>query len=208
MLKVKVCGLTDPENLKDILKTSPDFIGYNFCDGSKRYVGKVPQDILFRYVPESICKTGVFVNEDLDRVTETIEKYQLDFVQLHGNESAGYCKGLAKRGFKIIKAFEVNDQFDFTLLKEYEDACEYFLFDNRTGHSGGSGLKFTWNKLSEYYLKKLFFLAGGIGPEDVLIIKQINHDLLYAVDINSRFELYPGMKDPIRIKKFIDEIKR
>lgn len=207
MLKVKVCGLTDPGNIKDIIKATPDFMGFNFYPGSKRYVGSVPPSNLFRLVPERIPKTGVFVNEDLNKVIEITEKYQLDLVQLHGNEPAGYCADLAKRGFKIIKAFEVNDRFSFAQLIDYEDVCLYFLFDKRIGHSGGSGLKFTWDKLNDYNVHKPFFLAGGIGPEDAANIKKINHDFFYAVDINSRFELYPGMKDPVRVKMFIDEIK-
>lgn len=207
MVKIKICGLTDLTNTGEIVKTSPDFVGFNFYPRSKRYVGTNPGNPLFSLVPCSILKTGVFVNEDPRKITATVKKYNLDLVQLHGNESVKYCKHLTDKGLLIIKAFGINESFSFSRLKDYMEVCEYFLFDSKTGQGAGSGLKFNWDKIDEYDLDKPFFLAGGIGPEDVTLIKQLNHISLFAVDINSCFEVSPGIKDVKKTKEFIDEIK-
>jgi phosphoribosylanthranilate isomerase len=207
MLNVKVCGLVDPVNTQEIVEALPDFIGFNFYPGSKRYVGDNPHNSLFSNIPATIRKTGIFVNENPGKIIETTQKYNLNLIQLHGNESAAYCRELAEKGLKIIKAFGIGDNFNFSQLTEFEAVCEYFLFDTKIGKQGGSGLKFKWEKIHEYYIEKHFFLAGGIKPADALSIKQIKHKYLFAVDINSCFELFPGIKDPVKVKKFIDEIK-
>lgn len=207
MLKVKVCGLVDPVNTQEIVQALPDFIGFNFYPRSKRYVGNNPQDSLLSNIPASIHKTGVFVNESPGKIIEITDQYHLNLIQLHGNESAAYCNKLAEKGLKIIKTFGIGDNFDFSQLNEFETVCEYFLFDTKIGHHGGSGLKFEWEKIHEYYIEKPFFIAGGIKPEDALALKRLKHKYLFAVDINSCFELYPGLKDPVKVKKFIDEIK-
>jgi phosphoribosylanthranilate isomerase len=208
MLKIKVCGLTDPVNTEEIAGTSPDYMGFIFYPGSKRYVGNKPDPSLFSNISEGIQKTGVFVNEEPSRIIETVDIYRLDLVQLHGDESAGYCNILKESGLIIIKAFEISNNLRFMTLDQYMDVCEYFLFDTKTGSQGGSGVKFDWNKINEYKFNKPFFLGGGIGPEDTSVIKKINHKNLFAVDINSRFELRPGIKDSSKVKEFIDEIKR
>ena len=208
MLKIKVCGMIDPVNSREIAKTAPDFIGFIFYPGSKRYVGNTPDGSLFRNIPPRILKTGVFVNEEPSLIFEITRRYGLDLVQLHGSESAEYCNSLHESGLTIIKAFEISDSFDFVTLNKYSEACEYFLFDTKTGSSGGSGSKFDWAKINEYRLGKPFFLSGGIGPEDASLVKRINHKSLFAVDINSRFEIRPGIKDRDKIETFINEIKR
>ena len=207
MLKIKVCGLTDPNNVQEIAKTDPDFMGFIFYPGSKRYVGNKPKDSLFKKIPSGILKTGVFVNEEASVIINTMNSYGLDLVQLHGNESAEYCNSLKKEGLIIIKAFEICAGFNFIPIEQYAEVCDYFLFDAKTGSHGGSGLKFDWNIINEYHLPKPFFLGGGIGPEDTQLIKQINHKYLFAVDINSRFEIKPGIKDSKKVKEFINEIK-
>lgn len=207
MLKIKVCGLTDPGNVQEIAATNPDFMGFIFYPGSLRYIGDKPSDSLFRSVPSHILKIGVFVNEEITVIIDTVKQYGLDLVQLHGDESADYCKNLKNEGFIIIKAFGINNESDFKISKRYLDVCEYFLFDTKTGRYGGSGNKFDWFKINEYYLDKPIFLGGGIGPEDAPLIKLINHPHLYAVDINSRFETRPGNKDSEKVKDFIKKIK-
>ncbi len=207
MLKVKVCGLTDPENTIEIANVSPDFLGFIFYPGSKRYVGNKPKESLFCKIPPGILKTGVFVNEQPLKIINTMNLYGLDIVQLHGNESPEYCNTLKKKGLVIIKAFEISNSFSFKVLEQYIKACEYFLFDTKTGSQGGSGLKFDWRKINEYNLNKQFLLSGGIGPEDASQVKEINHKYLFAVDINSRFEISPGIKDYKKIKEFIKKIK-
>ncbi|MEN6352064.1 MAG: phosphoribosylanthranilate isomerase [Bacteroidales bacterium] len=200
--------MTDPLNTGDIVKKSPDFIGFIFYPGSERYVGKRPDESLFKNIPQGILKTGVFVNEDIPAIINMKKRYELDLVQLHGNESAEYCNSLHNAGLAVIKAFGINESFDFTTLEDYTYACEYFLFDTKTGSRGGSGLKFNWDRIGEYKLKKPFFLSGGIGPDDISSLKQLNHKSFFAVDINSRFEVRPGIKDRIKIEKFINAIKQ
>lgn len=208
MLKIKVCGMTDPLNTRDIVKASPDFIGFIFYPGSKRYVGRIPDESLFMDIPEGIRKTGVFVNEDISVIIETKKRFGLDLVQLHGYESEEYCNSLHKAGLTIIKAFAISNDFNFNIMNNYSESCDFFLFDTKTYNGGGSGEKFNWAKIEEYKTGKPFFLSGGIGPEDASLVRQINHENLFAVDINSRFEVRPGFKDMIKVKAFINEIKQ
>jgi len=207
MLKIKVCGLTDPGNVKEIAKTNPDFMGFIFYPGSLRYIGDKPDDSLFRSVPSPILKIGVFVNEDITVIIDTVKLFGLELVQLHGNEPAEYCEFLKNKGLTIIKAFGINKESDFKMPESYMDVCEYFLFDTLTAGYGGSGNKFDWTRINKYLLDKPFFLGGGIGTEDVPFIKQLYHPQLFAVDINSRFETMPGIKEPKKVKDFINEIK-
>jgi len=200
--------MCDPLNVKEIAEAKPDFMGFIFYSGSPRYVGGEPDMDLFLNVPSATQKTGVFVNEDPDKILDLTRRTGIDLVQLHGNEPADYCSQLRSSGIIIIKAFGITEYFDFEKLKPYIPACDYFLFDTKTEKFGGSGLKFDWTKIDEYHLEKPFFLSGGIGPEDASLIKQINHKNLFAVDINSRFEIRPGIKDREKVEAFIDEIKR
>ena len=199
--------MTDPENVQEIAATNPDFMGFIFYPGSLRYIGDKPADSLFRSVPSHIRKTGVFVNEDITAIIDSVKLFGLDLVQLHGNEPAEYCKYLKNEGLTIIKAFGINNLSDFKIPEPYMDVCEYFLFDTKTERYGGSGHKFDWVRINEYHLDKPFFLGGGIGPEDATLIKQMNHPHLFAVDINSRFETRPGIKEIKKIKDFINEIQ-
>jgi phosphoribosylanthranilate isomerase len=206
MLKVKVCGLTEPANIEEIAGLSPDFMGFIFYPGSKRFIGPQPAS-LFVAKPEGILRTGVFVDEILSRITGSIVNYSLDVVQLHGNEGPGFCMRLKETGKIIVKAIEVSDSLNFRNLIPFIECCDYFLFDAGTGGKGGSGQKFNWARLNDYDLGKPFLLGGGVGPDDATSIKGISHPDLFAVDINSRFEISPGIKDVEKVKKFICEIK-
>jgi len=207
MLKIKVCGLTDPDNTLEIALTLPDYMGFIFYPGSERYAGNQPPGSLFSNIPPGILKTGVFVNAGLSLVTEKMFTYGFDLIQLHGDESPVYCNILKKEGATIIKAFGISLCFNFSMLEKYTEVCDYFLFDTKVRSYGGSGIRFDWNILNEYTLNKQFFLGGGIGPEDVSLIKKIDHDKLFAIDINSRFESSPGIKDCKKVKDFINELK-
>lgn len=207
MLKIKVCGLTDPFNVQEIAGTNPDFMGFIFYPRSIRFVGNKPDESLFSKIPPVILKTGVFVNEELSVIINTVNLYGLDMVQLHGNETAEYCRSLNKSGLSIIKAFGIDSGFSFSKLEKYMDSCEYFLFDAKTRIHGGSGLKFDWMKIYEYHFGKSFFLGGGIEPEDASALRQIRHRNFFAVDINSQFENRPGIKNINKVKDFIKEIK-
>lgn len=207
MIRVKVCGLNEPSNVSAISKAGPDFIGFIFYPGSKRFVGEHPDIMLFRNVSSKIKKTGVFVNEDLQKVLDLALYADLDAIQLHGDESVNYCNFFRKSGFSVIKTFGVGPGFDPEITDRYSDVCDYFLFDTKTEHYGGSGEKFNWSIINNYQFKKPFFISGGIGPEDAGIIGSVLNPQFYGVDVNSRFEVMPGVKDAIKIKKFIYELK-
>ncbi len=207
MNRIKVCGLTNPENAREIAEAGADFAGFIFHPSSKRFVGKEPDPELFRSIPGHVKKVGVFVNEVRTRVIEAVIRHRLNMVQLHGSESAEYCHAVRSTGVPVIKAFGIGEEFSFDMLKEFKTACDFFLFDTQTVLHGGSGVKFRWERLAEYELDVPFFLGGGIGPQDVEKIRAVSHPALYATDINSRFELSPGMKDVYQVKNFIREIK-
>lgn len=208
MISVKVCGLNNPLNVKAISECGADFIGFIFYRDSKRYVGRIPDKSLFLNVPRGIIRTGVFVNEDSERILKLTKYANLDIIQLHGDESVNYCKSLKDSGLQIIKTFGVGADFDPGVTDQYSKACDYFLFDTKHEKYGGTGNKFDWGMLKNYSFKKPFFLSGGISPEDTDIILSVANDQFFAIDINSGFEISPGIKDAVRVKNFINQIKR
>jgi phosphoribosylanthranilate isomerase len=208
MLKIKVCGLRDFGNAANIAGTFPDFMGFIFHPGSVRYVGQDVRCALLTNLPQGIIKTGVFVNEEISDVEMTVSRYGLDAVQLHGSESAEYCKHFMKRGLVTIKAFGLWSAFDFRIPEPYMNCCNYFLFDTKSEGYGGSGRRFGWAILDKYKLDKPYFLSGGICYDDIKEIKDLRYKELFGVDINSRFELSPGIKDTELIRSFINEIKK
>jgi phosphoribosylanthranilate isomerase len=207
MIRVKVCGMNNPGNVKVIAELKPDIMGFIFYPGSPRHVGNEPDMLLFNSVPPGIRKTGVFFNEDNQKILELSIHTGLDMVQLHGNESAMTCLDLKSSGLSVIKAFNIDRDFDFESLNQYMPGCDFFLFDTKSEKPGGSGKKFVWEKLEKYILDKPFFLSGGISPDDSTEIRSITNRGLFAVDINSRFESSPGIKDAVRVRTFINEIK-
>jgi phosphoribosylanthranilate isomerase len=208
LLRVKVCGLNNPLNVKMISEVGVDFIGFIFYRDSKRYIGKALDRTLFSNVTAGIKKTGVFVNEQPSKVLELSEYAGLDVIQLHGNESVDYCRSLRASGLLIIKTFGVGTGFDPSITELFSEVCDYFLFDTKHEKQGGTGNKFDWSLLGNYYFKKPFFLSGGIGPEDTNIQMVVLNNQLFGVDINSRFEISPGIKDTTSVRNFINEIKR
>lgn len=207
MIKIKVCGMTDPVNTEAIAVLPVDYMGFLFYPGSERYVGGSPGTALFDSVAPGIIKTGVFVDADFNLITGVARKYHLDMIQLHGNEGTAFCRDFYREGFRIIKAFKVRDDFDFSLCDEYMAYCDYFLFDTASDKGGGSGKKFDWGILDGYKSGKPFFLSGGICEDDAKLIRETAHPDLYAVDINSRFEIRPGLKDAEKIRRFIKILK-
>jgi phosphoribosylanthranilate isomerase len=207
MLKIKVCGMADPENAGLISKMEVDYMGFIFYPGSKRYVGDNPDESLFNALPGRILKTGVFADADPSLLSDVADKYGLDLIQLHGNETTGYCRSLNGRNFKIIKAFKVGKDFNLNTTMDYLDVCDYFLFDTDKGNGGGSGTKFDWSIFDGYNQGKPFFLSGGIGPDDAETLRRLEYRDLFAVDINSRFEFRPGFKDAVKVERFIKIIK-
>jgi len=205
-LKIKVCGMRDPENITELMKLKPDYIGFILFPGSKRFVGEAFQ--LPGEFPKGIKKVGVFVNAELPDVIKWRIRLSLDSVQLHGDESPEYCRELKKMGISIIKSFNIYEKFDFSMLQEYLLWCDYFLFDTPSEQRGGSGKKFDWSILHSYPFDTPFILSGGIGPEDVEAIKNIKGLPVVAVDINSRFEDSPAIKNIEKLKNFFYELKR
>lgn len=206
-MKIKVCGMRNPDNITELAKLSIDYMGLIFYPKSPRYIGELNPQIL-DILPSHIDKIGVFVDEELDTVLEQIEKYGLILVQLHGQESPQYCRecwNLSNAG--VIKAFNISSGDDFEQTKPYEGICNYFLFDTKTSQHGGSGQKFYWSILEAYTGNTPFFLSGGISSDDVEAIKKIEHPRLYGIDINSRFEIEPGSKKIELIDKFIKELR-
>lgn len=207
MKRVKVCGMCDPLNVKEIAEAKPDYIGFIFFRGSPRYVGEEPEMALFNNVSPGIKKTGVFLNEDNYKILDVSMATGLDIIQLHGNESPETCLQLKTSGLLIIKAFNIGMEFGFENLIPYMPVCDYFLFDTKSEKPGGSGRKFNWEKLKEYTLDKPFFLSGGIGPEDAGVINAIENKGFFGVDMNSRFENTPGIKDITLVNTFIKSLK-
>ena len=200
-MKIKVCGMKDPENMQALSKLPVDIMGLIFYEKSPRYVDERDADAI-NALSLTIPKAGVFVNASFDVIFDKMERFRLQFVQLHGKESPDFCRALRKQGIPIIKTFQIRTIEDWKICRLYEDCCDYFLFDTPTSKYGGSGNKFDWELLSAYSGSTPFFLSGGIAPEDAGIIKQLEFPQLFAVDLNSRFETAPGIKDIDSIRRF------
>ena len=201
-IKWKVCGLRD--NIEDVVTLHPDYVGFIFYEHSPRYIG---DDFS---IPEigypKIKKIGVFVNESMDFVFNTCIKYKLNYAQLHGNESPEYCEALHKKEIKIIKVFQVGEDFDFELLKSYESTIEFFLFDTKTKHYGGSGRTFDWSILKRYSLGKKYFLSGGLSLDNIDDLENLDLSAIEAIDVNSKFELSPGLKNLESLKALKEKV--
>lgn len=201
-MKIKVCGLRDISNINALNKIQIHFIGLNFYRKSKRYIDHNQAYLLSNYKEHK--KVGVFVNARKQYLLDMVKIYGLEYVQLHGNESPSYVKAV-KEHVKVIKVFSIQTEEDFKNIELYKD-CDFFLFDTKTPDYGGSGKKFDWALLNNYKGKTKFFLAGGIGPDDVARIKLINHPSFHALDINSAFEIEPGVKDIEQIIQFLNNL--
>jgi phosphoribosylanthranilate isomerase len=205
-MKLKVCGLKYKENIEQIAQLKVDYLGFIFYPKSKRYVG---EDFEMPLITSKTKTVGVFVNADLNYIIEKVNKYNLDIVQLHGDETADYCR-LAKEQLKnieIIKAFGVNEQFNFDTLNTYTNHCNYFLFDTKTKEYGGSGYNFDWKILEKYDDALPYFLSGGIGLKEAENIKNEKTKLnAYAIDVNSKFEIEPGFKNVEMIETLINNL--
>ncbi|MCL7753616.1 phosphoribosylanthranilate isomerase [Polaribacter sp. Z022] len=229
-MKLKVCGMKYVENIQQVADLQPDYLGFIFYEKSKRnFEGIIPE------FSNSIQKTGVFVNEYIEIVISLVEEYRLDAIQLHGDESVAYIKELnfqleqsrelkieenkqikkkknqhyiSKNKVEIIKVFGIKDEFNFDVLKPYLEVVDYFLFDTKGKERGGNGTKFDWSVLENYPFDKPFFLSGGIGLEDVEQVQKILKSNLpiYALDVNSKFEIEPGKKKIEELKNFKKEI--
>lgn len=194
-MKLKICGMKYPDNIREVAALLPDYIGFIFYDKSERYFeSKIPK------IPETVKKVGVFVDAKLEKILDKIRKYDLQLIQLHGTESPEYCQLLQCLNVKIIKVFSVDEAIDFGMISAYENCCDYFLFDTKGEKPGGNGRTFNWQLLEKYAGSKPIFLSGGIGLEDIPKIQKLNQPI-YAIDINSRFESKPGLKNVELLKQ-------
>lgn len=194
-MQVKICGMREAANLEDIAGLVPDYLGFIFYEKSPRYVGDALDAELLRGLPPTVRKVGVFVDAPLPLLLATAAQYSLDYVQLHGHESAAYCQAAHAEGLRIIKAFSVDEQFDFDTLTEYGAVCDFFLFDTKGKHPGGNGYAFDWRVLTNYNGPAPFLLSGGLGPDNANALLAFKHPYLAGYDFNSQLETAPGLKD-------------
>ncbi len=217
-MKIKVCGMKYSENMMEVAALQPDYMGFIFYEKSKRhFTGCLPK------IPESVQKTGVFVNASIANVLSKIARYGLQAIQLHGDETVSYISALrssldqmAKRNdmydgqskIAIIKVFGIDNKFDFHVVTAYESVVDYFLFDTKGKERGGNGVSFDWTLLAQYTSSVPFFLSGGIGMEHLADIQKLRKSglPLHALDINSSFEIEPGFKSVTHIQRFKDEV--
>lgn len=203
---VKICGMKFPENIQKLVALEPDFIGFIFYSKSARYVQRLDKNVL-NAIPKSIKKIGVFVNEEVENILTQAYKYQLDGVQLHGAELVEVCEELHDAGLIVIKAFRMAESCNFKVTKPYEGVCDYFLFDTHTELYGGSGRKFNWTLLNEYHGDTPFLLSGGIATHDLDVITKIKHPKFAGIDLNSRFEHSPGLKNIELLSGFLGGLR-
>jgi len=206
-IKVKICGMKYPENMEEVGFLQPDFFGFIFYDKSPRFFeGSIPN------IDKSILKVGVFVNATFEEIEEKVNQFQLDLVQLHGEETPEFCFKIENKLVKVIKALSLHNKFNFNSLNKFKKSCSYFLFDTKGKKYGGNGKSFNWNILENYSLDKPYFLSGGIGLENTTDLKEFLKKeytkKCYAIDLNSKFEIEPGLKDTTTLKDFFRYIKQ
>ena len=209
-MNTKVCGITQLKQLQQLDGLDIDFAGLIFYKDSPRYVGdKISGDDL-KNSDFDLKKVGVFVNADYDEIMKVVEDYGLDVVQLHGDESPDLCEELSEE-VEVIKAFKVKDSkvsID-EMVADYDEVCDYYLFDTASSEvEGGTGKQFDWKVLSKAKIEKPFFLSGGIGVDDIAKVKDFKHPDYYAVDINSKVEKEPGVKDMGLVLQFRQGLKK
>jgi phosphoribosylanthranilate isomerase len=201
---IKICGLKDPENILRIIQLNPDWIGLIFYPGSPRFVSDIE---ILRFLNNLTGKpliTAVFVNPDIAEVDHVTSGLRIDMIQFHGTETPATCQKFRDAGFLVMKAFAIQKDFDFTQTEKYQEKADYFLFDTPGPKHGGTGEQFSWELLSNYHGKTPFLLSGGISPDTVAIP---DHPHLAGLDLNSRFEISPGIKNIELLKKFINKIR-
>ena len=196
----KVCGMRDAGNIRMVDDLRPDFMGFIFHEASPRCVHEVPE-----YLPVHAARTGVFVDKDFDFIMDRKEAFALTWIQLHGHETPELCARLRENGLKVLKAFSISGKEDLSGVSEYAGCCDCFIFDTKCSGSGGSGRSFDWKILDGYSEKVPFLIGGGIGPDTDLAA--FHHPMLAGFDLNSRFEVSPGMKDIDSLEKTIRKIR-
>lgn len=208
-MKIKVCGMREPENIRAVSALGIDMMGFIFWEKSPRCVSQLPADM-----PTECQRVGVFVDEMPQTVVTKVHDFRLDYVQLHGTETAVYIDNLRNTlvpdiapDIKIIKALSIREADDVKRWREYEGCADLLLFDTKCKTVGGSGEKFDWSVLDAYDGDIPFILSGGIGPDDAERVKAFKHPRCVGIDLNSRFEVAPALKDTDKLSTFIKELK-
>ena len=205
---LKVCG--NKFNTKEVAALRPDYLGFIFWEPSKRYHDAPTLPL----IPENIKKVGVFVDSEQEEIVQKVRGFELSMIQLHGNEPAHFCATLKAelKNIELIKVFSVDDDFDFDRILAYEEVCDYYLFDTKGKLPGGNGYGFDWGLLSDYPSDKPYFLSGGIGPDEVQSLKEFMglpvSRYCHAIDVNSKFEIRPGLKDIEKLRAFGEELNK
>lgn len=206
-LSIKICGMADAGNIREAIELRPDYLGLIFHSSSPRNACQLAPEEL-EGVRGQMKFVGVFVNHSMDGILSRCKAYRLHAVQLHGDESPEFCHSLRGRGFEVWKAVGIGTVDDIASLKRYAGCVDRFVFDRKSPNHGGTGKKFDWNLLSSYRLPIGFMLGGGIGPEDAEAITRLRHPRLTGIDLNSRFELTPGIKNIELLKTFLKAVRR
>ena len=196
---IKVCGMRDASNIQELEKLSINWMGMIFWPKSSRFVPEVPA-----YLPRRVKLVGVFVDASMEEIRQHVTDYQLDIIQLHGQESPAFAEAL--KPLPVIKAFNIADPEDLNQTKAYEGIVDYFLFDTKGKVVGGNGEKFDWAVLSSYQGETPFLLSGGIGPDDAEAVNSFHHPRCIGIDLNSRFEQAPTFKDITKLRNFIKQL--
>lgn len=198
--------MRDADNIMQVAAQHPDYMGFILYPNSPRYVGKdfkIPAAF-----PSTVRKVGVFVNEMIEVILETVDRLDLDYVQLHGSETAELCHSIKNSSIGVIKVFSVDDDFDFSVTKDFQKAADFFLFDTKGKYYGGNARTFDWNVLKRYDQEKSFFLSGGLSPENAGGLSLLSGMNIHALDVNSGIESEPGVKNIDRLEELKKELEK
>ncbi len=204
---IKVCGMCHESNIREVAALSPTMMGFIFHSQSPRYAERLAPEIV-KTLPSGISPVGVFVNTPIMEVDRVCQRYGISTVQLHGDESPDDCATLRSMGYRVIKTFGISDTVDWRAISRYENVADMFLFDTKTASRGGSGKKFGWHLLSDYPSEIPYILSGGISASDCDAITHARLPKMAGVDLNSRFETSPGVKDVQRLHSFIVSLRK
>jgi phosphoribosylanthranilate isomerase len=198
MIKLKVCGMREKRNIVELGSLGVDYMGFIFYKTSPRYTG---DDFKIPAIPSTIKRVGVFVNATTSEMLKVAGELNLDFLQLHGAEGVEQCEALKSSGIGLIKVFSVDDNFDFSVTKGYQQIADYFLFDTKGIHHGGNARVFNWSVLNQYSQQVPFFLSGGISINNMEAMENLKGMNLHAIDVNSGVEMSPAVKDPDKVRE-------
>jgi phosphoribosylanthranilate isomerase len=202
-LLIKVCGMREDANINEVVNLGIDYIGFIFYPKSPRFINVSPS----KELTKKTRRVGVFVNETFDKIQRSVKEYALDAIQLHGSEPVELCSKLKAESLEVLKVFSVSHSDYLVDTSNYIGSVDAFLFDTKTSAYGGSGKQFDWQILKSYQGQTPFFLSGGIQPSSFDEIKNLDHPSLIGIDLNSGFEIRPGVKSIPLLKTFLDELR-